>query len=78
MWQYRCPICGNVNREDVPKEKVLSMMRYSHKCPNCGGMLYVTDKGACIDLGEMLCRALEINTGIILTKSEALAHYVEA
>ena len=54
------------------------MMRYSHKCPNCGGMLYVTDKGACIDLGEMLCRALEINTGIILTKSEALAHYVEA
>lgn len=78
MWQYRCPICGKLIEENVSKEKVKAIMRYSHRCPDCGGVLYVNDKGACLDLGEMLCRALEINTGIILSKSEALSHYVEA
>ncbi len=78
MWKYRCPICGKLVEENLPKEKVKSMMRYSHKCPDCGGMLYVADNGACVDLGEMLRRALEINTGIILTKAEALSHYIEA
>lgn len=77
MWKYRCPICGSMIEENTNKENVSRLMRHSHKCPNCGGSLYVNDKGSCVDLGEMLVRALELSTGIILSKEEVLSHYYE-
>lgn len=77
MWQYRCPVCGKVVREDKSKADVTKIMRRSHKCPECGGTLYVSDKGFCVDLGEMLVRAFELNTGIILSKEEVLSNYYE-
>lgn len=75
--QYRCPICGEVVEENFSKEKVTLLKRHSHKCPKCGGALYINDKGSCVDLGEMLVKALELGTGLILSKEEILSHYYE-
>lgn len=79
MWRYRCPICKEVvTEENMNKESVEKIKRYSHICPKCGGTLYVHDSGRCLDLGEMLVKALELSTGIILSREEALSHYIEA
>lgn len=77
MWKYRCPICKEIIREDVQKDDVSRLMRHSHVCPNCGGKLYVKDTGACVDLGAMIMKALEINMGIVISKEDALKSYVE-
>lgn len=78
MWQYRCPICGKVNKEEnMGKKEVMRLVTHSHKCPACEGRLYVTNSGSCVDLGLMLARALEIGTGIVLSKEEMLSHYYD-
>lgn len=75
--KYQCPICGDQITENLEDGALAKMKRRSHKCPSCGGRLYMSDKGTFVDLGEMLVRALELGTGIILSKEEALSHYYE-
>ena len=77
MWRYKCPICGEKITEKKDSKDVKALTGLSHKCPNCNGYLFIDEGGEPVDLGKMLVRALELSTGVIISKELALANYHE-
>lgn len=74
-WTWVCPICGETIEEDYTIDEIKEYIWASHDCPECGGLVQITEDLTCIDFGEKLVGIYK-EMGLDVTKEQACGTYM--
>ncbi|MCL1878003.1 MAG: hypothetical protein FWF80_04030 [Defluviitaleaceae bacterium] len=76
MWKYKCPICNEQIIEQYDLKTVETHIGATHDCPNCNGLLMITDDLSCSDFGAELVKRYA-DMGVTVSNEQATGTFIE-